>query len=298
MDLSTTPSLARSAEIRARLVTPVVLLFILAGLAIATILFAVTRDQDRTAIEQSETVVAALLKRSHGDMAALAKDYSYWNDAVRNLVVALDPTWADENVGAYLGRTYKLAATLVVSGEDRVTYAAADRARADPAQMAAALPALAPILERARRRIDADEPSPSFGTIKLGDRIHFVGASRIAPERPGSLVTPDPRAVLVLLCSLEDNLLAFMRDGLAYADVRVEPAVPGGLDGSLALGEQLAPFAYAVWRPRLPGDELRVVLLPMIAVVVAVMAGLVALLLTRIDRTIGEVRGWPARADQ
>ncbi|MBM3509435.1 MAG: hypothetical protein FJX61_04755 [Alphaproteobacteria bacterium] len=216
MNLSTTPTLSRPADIRTRLVTPVVLLFILAGLAIATILFAVTRDQDRATVAQSEAVVAALLKRSQGDLAALAKDYSYWNDAVRNLVVAPDPAWADDNVGIYLGRTYKLAATLVVSGDDRVTYAAADRARTDPAAIATALPALAPIVERARRQIDADEPSPSFGVIKLGDRIHFVGASRIAPERPGSLVTPDPRAVLVLLCSLEDNLLVFMRDGLAY----------------------------------------------------------------------------------
>jgi len=35
----------------------------------------------------------------------------------------------------------------------------------------------------------------------------------------------------------------------------------------------------------------------MIAVAIAVMAGLVALLLTRIDRTISEIREWPGRAD-
>jgi sensor domain CHASE-containing protein len=296
MELSTTPPLQHPAETHARLVTPVVLLFILAGLAIATILFAVMRDQDRAAIAQSEAVVQALLRRSQGDLAALAKDYGYWNDAVRKLVVALDPTWADENVGVYLGRIYKLTATLVVSGEDRLTYAVVDRVRADPAAAAAALPALAPILDRARRQLDVDEPSPSFGVIKLGDRIHFVGASRIAPERPGSLVIPDPRAVLVLLCSLEDNLLAFMRGGLAYENVRVEPAAAGGLDAAIALGEEPGPFAYAVWRPRLPSDELQILLLPMIAVAIAVMAGLVALLLTRIDRTIGEIRSWPTRA--
>ena len=113
-------------RLRIRLMLPIAILFLIGGVAISIVLFAMTRDQDRAATDASENVVSALLVVSQRDLQRLAKDYSYWDIAVRNLVIAFNPDWADRNVGSYLAEAFNVSATFVLSGDDQLIFAVVD----------------------------------------------------------------------------------------------------------------------------------------------------------------------------
>ena len=108
-------------ELRVRLIPPVILLFLLGGISLSVVLFVVTQHQDRTTREESERIVAALLARETTQLGTVAKDYAYRDAAVENLVISLNETWADNNVGSYLTETHGVSSSYVVTATTKLS---------------------------------------------------------------------------------------------------------------------------------------------------------------------------------
>ena len=57
------------------------------------------------------------------------RDYARWNDSVVNLLLALDPVWADDNIGPYVHTAFGYRVSVVLAGDGRTIYGQLDGKR-------------------------------------------------------------------------------------------------------------------------------------------------------------------------
>src|SRR6188472_2785150 len=115
----------------ARILLPIAALVVAAlGLLAGAIWFA-SASQDELARQHEHQLVEQAIAGVRRQTSLTVKDYAYWDDAVRHLVLDLDPAWADGNVGAYIHDTFGFEYSFVVDGADRTIYGQIDGARSD-----------------------------------------------------------------------------------------------------------------------------------------------------------------------
>ena len=280
-------------DLRRRLMLPIAVLFILAGVAIAVIVILLTREQDRVAREKSEQDVATLVEYSQRNLARLVLDYTWWDSAVRNLVIEFDPSWADDNLGAYLVDTFGISASFVVSGHDHPIFTVVEgevRQDFDISGFQAA--GLSRLITDARKSIGAEEPIPAVSAILVEDQMYLAAVSLITPEETDSPVSPDPKATLALVQRMDSELIPLLSEGLDLKDVSARTLKSETLPASTSVfGPEGKPIGVLTWRPEMPGSTLRDLLLPIVATTLLLVAGLVILHLVRVERTVRSIAG-------
>ena len=95
-------------------------------LAIVVFVAYSTARQSRDAQDQAMRATRHALETKAEEVARTAQDYASWNDAVRNLDLEFDVTWADNNVGRYIHETFGYDVTFVIGRDDRTRYATID----------------------------------------------------------------------------------------------------------------------------------------------------------------------------
>jgi signal transduction histidine kinase len=222
-----------------------------------------------------------MLEAQRDKMELLAYDYSWWDDAVRNLVETPDPDWADGNVGSYQYETNGIGATFVVApdGETVLGFVGgAARARGAYAYFGAGLRLL---VERARAA-PPTEPVPASGYLQLGDGIHIVSAAALTHEYAPDV--PTRRGVLIFSQPLDAAFL--LKGGEAYGlrDLAIEPPSADPPPASLALsGPGGKMLGLLTWSQDLPGDDLALQLAPALAAIVVAMALLLYIFFRRAE---------------
>ena len=83
-------------------IVPVALLVAVSMAVVVGFIWFSARTQDRVALDQSIETVRDAIERELSKVGLAAKDYTWWNEAVENLDVALNENWADNNVGFYI----------------------------------------------------------------------------------------------------------------------------------------------------------------------------------------------------
>jgi sensor domain CHASE-containing protein len=85
------------------------------------IIFA-TKYQDKSAIDSSVHLTKAIIKAGLQDIAGIALDNGYWDQAVDNLVINFNPDWADENIGSFLFENSGVSSSYVLDGDNLSVY--------------------------------------------------------------------------------------------------------------------------------------------------------------------------------
>ncbi len=120
--------------------------------AAAVYLGSVQQDKLQEANERRAVALSvSTLKRS---LVTNVRDYAWWNEAVRALVLAVDEAWADINIGPYVYHSFAYEVVLVVGPDDRPVLGWLRDSRATSAA-AAALGNQLPLLVAAVRRSQA-----------------------------------------------------------------------------------------------------------------------------------------------
>ncbi len=256
------------------------------------VLFVVTQNQDRSTRMASEHTVTALLAHESARLGTLALDYARWDAAVENLVIAFDETWADDNVGTYLAETYDISSSYVVNGRDDVVFAMAGNKILAPDQAPLGLGTIAPLVSATRGTSDESIPSKATtAMVEISGVLHIVAVSRISPEGTDqSPRSPDPGATLILTQRLDTTYLPLLAETLQLENVRlqgVDDPAPGAHINLVDISGR--PIGTLSWVPARPGQDLRVVLLPSIAIVVLIMAALLAWWLNRVEATVRQL---------
>lgn len=277
--------IARLRRRRQGLIAPVVLILITSGLIIAGLLYIGARIQDRTAITASVHLADVTFQAIHRDLGRLAKDYTWWDDAIESLLLQFDPQWADDNIGWYLADTFGTDTSLVLSGDDRVIYSAVAGVAEQDFDLERIGTGFNAILQEARSSHD-HELVPATGFILVDEDIHFAAISPYVSEyedRPPQ--TPDPDAVLLLTKRLDGELLAQISTDYRLPDLRVtapdSPRTAASLELRTADGTLLG---VTTWNPVLPGQSLIASVLPGLAGALLVTIGLLRLFIGRAQR--------------
>ena len=128
------PSLSNPAHLHngigRRFIVPVAALMLGALALVGALLWVGSLKQDELGLSHQRQLVEHALRSTLSNLSVTAKDYSWWDDAVRYLVLDLDSDWADNNPGIYIHDTFGYDYSFVLDGADRTLYAAIDGARA------------------------------------------------------------------------------------------------------------------------------------------------------------------------
>ena len=281
----------------ARAITPLAALVALALLGSGVAVRVASMRQDALQQEIEQRIIAQSVQALGRGLLNSVRDYAWWDDAVRFLVLTPDPAWADANIGAYLARTFGYEVAAVFGADGAPLYGQVDGATAAARARSLLGPDVAAMLAAARGHGQGGEPSPVFAVLRGPDGLLAAAASPIMPEAGSGLAAPPgPPAVLLFAKRLDAAFLAglgsdFGIEGLAFA-TGGEP-VTGRAVLALA-GPTGTPVGYLQWRPQRPGTGQLVWMLP--ALLGALLfCGFIAVVVRARDRGDQTIRDSEAR---
>ena len=222
-------------------------------------------------------------------LAQTALDYSYWDEAVENLVTAPDPDWADENVGIYLFDTFGISSSYVVDENDRTSYSMIGGERADNNPFTRFSIGIKDLVEAARGGVSEETPVPSLGLLAANDML-YIGAANVLTDYDYSgdtTINLPTGAVLVLTRALDSDLLAEISGHYRLDDLRLvmetEPPEAPALALFSAGGEAAG---FLAWRTELPGREMLEWVIPALVAALVGLTALTSLFLARTERAV------------
>ncbi len=290
--------IASRGKVLHHVIVPIALLVALSlGVVVAFIWFS-ARAQDEVALEQSIDTVRDAIERQLAKIGLAAKDYSWWDEAVANLDIALDEDWADDNVGLYIHHVHGYELSLVIDREDHTIYAQLDGERRSELDAFDLLtPELHALVERARDT-PMEEPQPATGILPFGDGLVMVGASAVTPQEPGEPSASDGRRVVVVFAKkLTEELLQGIAEPLPLTGLRlVSPATTLQSDAFMPLrapeGNLLGDL---VWQPHQPGTAFLHAVMPALAIAILVIGAFTYAVLRHARETTNTIEASEAR---
>jgi signal transduction histidine kinase len=226
------------------------------AVSIGAIVYVASTGEDerieRHEVERAEAMVQAQMRA----LKRLTKDYSYWDDAVENLAIAPNRTWAEENLGSYLHKTFEIERAMVLdpAGRPIFTFQAGEARSPD-----VAVAGLGRIVQlaAAARRSSPNDPESVADFVRLDNDLMLVAAGAITRFRPLTDVAddPGPRSVLLLMYCIDAAYLSRLQADYAFAGLRLV-AAGEKLDGRPVLplrNSNDAAIAALTWDSQRPG---------------------------------------------
>jgi diguanylate cyclase (GGDEF)-like protein/PAS domain S-box-containing protein len=278
-------------------IVPIAALVAVAMSVVVSFVWFSARNQDQIALQQSIEAVQTAIDRRGTQIGRVAKDYSWWNDAVRNLVLDFDAEWADLSIAFYVFENHGYEMSFVVDGQDRTTYASAEdrRIAADAFEMLQH--GLEQLVAEARAA-PVDKPELAFGLLRssAGD-VLLVGLSTITPEESADFQLPQgPRSVLIYTKKVDDDFLDAVAASLPLQNLRLHAGASTGAESALPLlapdGSQLGALT---WQPHQPGTEFLRAVTPALAIAIVVIAAFTYAVLRHARETTSAVEVSEAR---
>ncbi len=281
-------SVSPTVTLLSRLVRAVLLIVAVWAGAMVSLWLIAERTRATTATEASVSLLHTVLRAEERRLGLTARDYVWWDESIRNILVDFDPDWADNNIGRYLHEAFDITLSLVIAGDGRLIYGAREGVRLVPPDASALSAGFGALVDEARAdRVDL-LPRWVAGTALLDGVPVLVAVSPFTPERPDSPPTPDSNAVLVLARPLDADWVGtlgqdYQLDGLALRPV--DAPMPAGhtADTRLITRDGVALAALS-WQPRIPGDRVDTNVLVTMSVLSVVMMALLAVFLSRARR--------------
>ena len=164
-------------------IVPIALLVAVSMGVVVTFVWFSARKQDEVALRQSIETVGDAVRRQLDKVGLAAKDYTWWDEAVRNLDHALNEDWADDNVGLYIHHVHGYELSLVIDRDDQTIYEQLDGERRPGLDAFEVLtPELRTLVEQTRNS-PMEEPQPAVGLLPFGDGVVLVGVSSLGACR-------------------------------------------------------------------------------------------------------------------
>ena len=277
------------------IIVPIALLVMVAmAVVVAFILFS-AKKQDEIARADSIKSVSAALDRHLTHLERIAKDFAWWNEAVENLVIAVDLEWADQGIGFYAFENYGYETSFVIDGQNRTIYSSMNAERMDLEAFTVLRFGLEALVETARA-LSEDKPEPAGGLLKTVDgRILLVGVSAIAPEDGATFdLPPGPKYALIFTKELDQELLDSIGEALPLEGLRMATSAvrEAGGEGILPL---IAPdgteVGTLVWQPHQPGRQFLASVTPALAIAIVVIGAFTYAVLRHARETTERHRG-------
>lgn len=241
------------------------------------LLIYIALGQNREAEAHNRFDIEKALQVFDKSARSTVKDYAFWGDAYRHLHQSVDTDWAfgRQNLGSTLFSDLGFDGVFVLDPSNRPVYSLIEgrlQTAAPPDWLHDIPPQL---LERARQSAASDEAASLF--VDLQGTPALVAAAALTPGTDPSVEADSgPASVLVFVARLAPERLAALGQ-----DFGVEQLHVGGTQADLpAVG---LPDAAGVlqWVPARPGQQLLVLVLPLLGIAGLVFALMTAFILRR-----------------
>ncbi len=273
---------ARSKRARAempsalRLFAPVAALVVFAvALAGGAVWLAVV-EIDRTVAKSSSRLAITAIEDLTHDMAILAKDYAYWDDVIVNLIDRPDHAWADENIGAYISKTFGTAATIVTDADGSIVYLWRQDGSPtiEPSDAGKIVADLEFPISRARAAsLEEAQGVPCLVRTEAG--LAVAGVAAITPEALDEAERRGrPRPLLIVLRLVDDQWLARTGQRFGLRNMRVLFDLDAASEHAVTLYRSDGSVVAALdWDIRLAGLEvLRDLAVPAVVLLILALA--------------------------
>ena len=291
-------SLRRPEDVR--IVGSLASLIAAALLIVAAAVYLGSVRQDALQHANEERLVTHSVNSLQRALTTTVRDYAWWSEAVRSLVLDLNEDWADINIGPYVYSTFGYEMALVVDGDDHPIRGLAAgvraRRRLQPAALGDMLPHCSP------RRGDGRSGYEPIAVSGYPARRGRASGCRRQSDRAAAglrdAVAPGPTAMLVFGKWLDDAFLATVGTDFGLSHLAIVRLMPTSLRNSLRSicdGPDGANVAQIVWQPWHPGRTQRAWLLPALLASLVVFTLFTQVVLRSIRRATTVVRQSEAR---
>lgn len=251
----------------------ILLLVISVGITSA-LLYIAARSQDRVAINDSTHLIKSVLSDIDIRLRDQLKDYSYWDEAVNNLVGETNAGWADNNIGIYMFETFGIAASFVIDTDNSTRYAMIDGQRSPIDSIKEYGPDLSNLIKQARSGLPNQEPIQVGNIVKSNGGIYLAAASVLSNFKSDNDSELKIRSnwVLIFMKAMDDTLLSEIADDYMLSNLHIEIIDElkdsRSSDASLPLkGVNGDVIAHLAWTPHSPSREMLNWLAPTVGVV-------------------------------
>lgn len=265
---------------------PIALLVALVMATLVGLLWLGAERQDRTAQAHSIELVRHIVNDTMDDLARQSKDYAWWNEAVRHLVLRLDSQWAHNNVGPYIYDNFGYEFSFVIGSDGRTLHATIDGEAVAADAFAVLQHGLESLVVATVEGSAPYEPKAATGLLTDGTFPVAVAVSIVLPEKEGDLDVPDRGfGAIAFGKRLDQGFWEALAQRHRLQDLEVLPA--GAPEGLLPLrsadGTELGSLT---WIPLRPGAAHLRSVLPVTGVATILVAAVTALVLQRATRTL------------
>lgn len=111
---------------------PFLALLALSFLSIVIFSILLMQIQNRNAIAHAEHLFEAVMSERFDRMSELVLEYGYWDEAVNNLIVNINPDWIENNFDPYLFETLNVSEAQVLDQNNDVVFSSIEGERASP----------------------------------------------------------------------------------------------------------------------------------------------------------------------
>jgi len=246
---------------------------------------------DRAAADREQQVAGNGLRTLVRTMALRSTSETIWDEAVRNLDIAFDPAWADENIGTYFSQTDSFEAAVVLDRNDEPIYAMRDGVTTPVARASDFAPAYEPLVreiraaERVRRPIadiiahEGTMSSPVLASqiTRVAGKPYIVAAILVQPDFGTSMPVTARAPIVVTAEALDENVVATFADEFlltkAHLHEGTQPVEAGHAAVTIYDKEGRAVVALD-WLPPRPGAAMVWQALPPLVLVVLLLGAM------------------------
>jgi len=232
-------------------------------LLVTALLVYIARDQNHEAETHSridsENAVQSVEKLS----LSTVKDNAFWGDAYRHLHLRVDPDWAfvRQNLGPTLFSDQGYQGVFVVGPDDRTVYAVVDGQLQSVTLQGWLNHSMTALIARARQSAESATAVSTF--VDMDGVPALVAAAALTPGNDPD-VRPDsrPASVLLFVARLDPARLEALGQDFGVDRLRAASRSDTTAFPTLALADG---DAVLQWTPERPGDQLLVLVLPLLA---------------------------------
>lgn len=271
--------------------TPIALLLVLLALLTGGLLQLAVNGQDRIAREASQTVAAAAFNAEREALDSLARDYSWWNAAVQNLIFELNMDWVKENLD-WLPENFGVSRVFVFGPGREPVYASLDTEPVGLDSDEWRNQAFLNLVAMAESQ--PNEPGASAAAyVNFPDGVHLAAASKLLEEGEPVDHPPYPdKGVLVVTKKIDETLLTGIEENfqLSGLELQLDRQVGESNAALLLAGPGGDAVARVTWVPPQPGTHLLEGLFLPLGIAFVLVGGVIGLIVTRARRAGQELQ--------
>jgi diguanylate cyclase (GGDEF)-like protein len=277
-----------------QLAAPTVLVMIGVGLTASFGLFWAAWESDRISVARQVRTADAALDYTLRDLVLQQKSDAVWTPLVRTLEAPVpDRAWLAQNTGSWLFDNFNLQEMYILGRQDRPVFASIAGEPVDADAFGRRAAAVAGLLRDLRaHRAPAGQPVGAVamplhvaGIADIGGQPAFVSVMAIGEPGPPLRLTDD---VMVNIRVLDADFLHSIARRYMLSDLHfVRAGRPAQSRYVIPLTSyDGAALGSLVWTPELPGSRILRVLMPISAILVAILYGLILWLIVRLWRAV------------